>query len=97
MPQRPGSSKPMQKGGLLDDDKPSSTTAASVGKRPESPVNKKGVPKGKQNKTSYEATAKARMRSASPVTLLQNQKSNKREDSVKGANRKMTGSERNTP
>lgn len=40
MPQRPGSSKPMQKGGLLDDDKPSSTTAASVGKRPESPVNK---------------------------------------------------------
>jgi hypothetical protein len=63
MPQRPGSSKPMQKGGLLDDDKPSSTTAASVGKRPESPINKKGVPK---------ATAKARMRSASPVTLLQN-------------------------
>lgn len=86
MPQRPGSSKPPQKGSLLDND-PSFSS-----KRPDSPSQKK---QGQQ--TKHMVVNKGRLRSASPNTQMMQQNQsrtgsgNPRSDSAKNSMRKHPG------
>ena len=86
MPQRPGSSKPPQKGNLLDND-PSFSH-----KRPDSPSQKK-----QGQNVKHVAVNKGRLRSASPNTQMMQQNQsrpgsgNPRSDSAKNSQRKQPG------